>query len=165
MMLQFVTSSYCLKCLGCCRFYKKISGWSPHLSDKDIENLLKNNIAPSLISSHKTIKLKAIQEQAIFICPFFSLKNNRCKIYKIRPFECKLYPFLINKSGKNVFLAIDISCRYIAENLKSKKFEQYINYLTKLVSGQKFKSFLKNNPQLIHRYKNVLNLRSLYLNR
>ena len=85
MIKQFVTSSYCLKCHGCCRFYKKTSAWSPHLSDKDIENLLKNNIAPDIISSHKTIKLRRLSSATP---PRNGVANESSRLNELsRPFE------------------------------------------------------------------------------
>ncbi len=93
-----------------------------------------------------------------FACPFLNTENNKCKIYKNRPFECRLYPFLINKTDDKVFLAVDANCPYMEKEINSKRFKKHVKYLAGLLNGTDFKALLRKNPQLIHIYKDALNL-------
>lgn len=167
---QFVPAQTCLSCQGCCRFSQKDSAWSPRLLNAELDDFLKNNILPGLVSPDRKIRLMPNPEQggftpplgtgAGFICPLFSPQDNKCKVYASRPFECQLYPFLINRKTDKVFLALDLKCPYAEENLETKKFKDYVRYLTKLLDTQDYPDLLKNNPQLIQAYpdKEVLNL-------
>lgn len=164
MIKQFVTSKFCLSCHRCCRFTQKDSVWLPHLLDEEIHNLQKKDIFSSFISPEKKFIPQPFLEKEIFVCPFLKLKDNKCKIYAIRSFECRLYPFLINYKGKKFFLAVDLYCPYVKQHLKSKKFKRYSEYLISYLKIPSFKSILKNNPQIIHTYPKVLNLKPLDFN-
>lgn len=149
---QFVTSGFCLKCEGCCRFSSSDTIWSPHLLKQEKEKL------------SKKIRLKSNSKDNNFICASFNIRNNKCKIYPLRPFECRLYPFLINRQGNKVFLAVDLKCPYIEENLENKKFKDYIRYLTCLYNSPGIIKILKNNLKVIQTYPGVLNLGELKFN-
>ena len=161
MIKQLIPDEYCLKCLGCCRFAEQYSAWSPNLLDEDIEELVKNNLSPSVVSAHNKIRLVLFQKENNFTCSLLGQKDNRCKIYSYRPFECQLYPFLINRKGKKVFLAVDLNCPYAKENLQAPLFKRYTRYLSQLLSRPRRLSSLKNNPQVIQEYPEALNLGQL----
>ena len=161
MIKQLIPDEYCLKCLGCCRFAEQYSAWSPNLLDEDMKELSKNGLSPWVISSHKKIRLVLFQKENNFTCSLLGQKDNRCKIYSYRPFECQLYPFLLNKKGKKVYLAVDLNCAYAKENLETPPFKKYIRYLTQLLSRPRRLSSLKNNPQVIQEYPDALNLEQL----
>ncbi len=158
---QIIPSEACLKCEGCCRFSQKETIWSPFLLAEEIEELLENNIPPSLISGDKKIRLKPLEKQGNFICVFFNQEENKCKIYNLRPFECRLYPFIINRNGEKIFLAIDQNCPFAKKNLENQTFKEYTFYLTDLLHQPSCIDILRSNPQLIQAYSGALNLAEL----
>jgi len=163
MIKQAIARNYCLGCHGCCRFSERDSVWLPCLLNEETQELLKKNFPPSLISQDKKIRSLPNPAQNNFICSFLQPKDNKCKIYAFRPFECQLYPFLINRKGDRVFLAADLRCPFVKENLESQKFKAYIRYLTNFFNNPRKIKVLKNNPQIIQIYENVLNLAELNL--
>lgn len=146
---QFVLSGFCLKCEGCCRFSQRNTIWSPHLLKEEKEK------------SGKKVSLLPNPKDTNFICAFFDIQNNRCRSYALRPFECRLYPFLINRKNHKVFLAVDLKCPYVEKKLKSKEFKEYIYYLTNLFHRRGIIKILKNNPGVIQIYPGVLNITEL----
>lgn len=134
-MKQFVPSKFCLECRGCCRFSQSDSVWAPHFLKREMPFTPK----PS--------------KEGGFVCPFLNPEDNRCKIYETRPFECRLYPFLLNKKNGKPFLAVHINCPFIEENINTKEFKEYTKYLAGLLKSAPFKEILKNNPQIIHTYE------------
>ncbi len=124
MIKQFVPSSVCLKCSGCCRFSQAESIWAPQL-------LLKE--AKVLGLKSKNIPLKFSQDENIFLCSYFQPQDHRCVVYKQRPAECRLYPFLINRKGGKAYLAVDLNCPYASQELNSPAFGKYVAYLKKLL--------------------------------
>jgi len=160
-MKQFLPNGTCVDCLGCCRFLVSDSVWSPSLLDQDIRKLLKNKIPPSLISTNKKLRLIPGQKKENFICAFLNTQDNKCKIYSFRPFECQLYPFLINKQAKKLFLAIDLNCHFIKENLENIELRNYAQYLIELLNTPSKSKIFKDNPQIIQEYSGVLNLAEL----
>ena len=118
---------------------------------------------PAFISADKRLLPIPDPQGVGFICPLLEAKDNKCKIYGFRPFECQLYPFLINRKGEEVFLALDLKCPFVKENLESQKFKGYIRYLTNFFNNPRKIKVLKNNPQIIQTYEDVLNLAELNL--
>jgi Fe-S-cluster containining protein len=158
MIRQFVPQEACLKCQGCCRFSQVDSIWSPCLLDEEIQDLLDKDIPPALISTDKKIRPVAHPQGKGFICTFFNTQENKCKIYAYRPFECQLYPFLINLRGKKVLLTVDLNCPYIKDKLETKELKEYSEYLASFLNSPSQVRILKENPHLIQAYEAVSDL-------
>jgi len=158
MIKQFIPQEFCLKCQGCCRFNQEDSIWSPCLLDEEIEILLKHGLPPSLITPHKKIRVVSFGKENIFICALFNAEENKCKIYEFRPFECQLYPLLINRKGKEVFLAVDLKCPFVKENLQQPVFKEYAKDIADLFHSPQGQSILSSNPQIIQEYSEVMSL-------
>ncbi len=160
---QFVPQYYCLKCKGCCRFSQQGSAWSPVLLSEEIEDLLKNNFPPAVISKDKRIRSEPYSKENNFICSFFVPEDNTCKIYAFRPFECRLYPFLLKRDDDKIFLALDLRCPFVKENLESQELKEYIQYLTGLFHAPSIIKIIRHNPQVIQIYEDTLNLARIKL--
>jgi Fe-S-cluster containining protein len=158
MIKQFIPDGVCVKCKGCCRFAEADSIWTPCLLHEEVKFLAKDILSPFLIPSEKKIRLLATQDKDVFLCPFLQAHSNECKIYANRPFECQLYPFLINRRGEKFFLAVDLNCHFAGENLKNGPFEAYLCYLSGLFSSQEYMEILKSNPHLAHAYEQAFDL-------
>lgn len=153
---QFISQDYCLKCRGCCRFSQQDSLWLPTLADQEIAYLSEKGFPPALISEKKKLRGEPAQRENNFLCPFLSPEDNKCKIYDLRPFECRLYPFLLHREDKEVFLAVDLNCPFIEKNLKSNEYRRYAEYLSALLNKPDVLEILRQNLQLIQAYPEVL---------
>ena len=158
MIKQFVPQEVCLKCQGCCRYNQIDSVWAPCLLDKEIQDLLNRKIPPASISIDRRIVPILNPGKDNFICAFLDPQDNQCKIYDFRPFECQLYPFLINLRNKKVILTVDLNCQYIKENLKSQKMKNYIEYLTSFLNSPARIRMLRDNPHILQAYEEVLDI-------
>lgn len=163
MMRQLVPQETCLKCQGCCRFKDYNSVWLPCLLDEEIQGLLDRKIPPVSISIDKKIKPIPHPQGEGFICAFFDISQNKCKIYDFRPFECQLYPFLVNLRGKKAVLTVDLNCPYIKENLNSTEFKAYVDYLVAFLNSPAQIKLLKDNPQILQAYEEVAEVVELKL--
>ena len=164
MIKQFVPQEFCFKCQGCCRFKEANSVWSPCLLDEEIQELLdKPGIPAASISIDRRIQPIANPQGADFICPFLQILDNQCKIYSTRPFECQLYPFLINLRKDKVLLTVDLNCPYVYEKINSQEAKDYIVYLTHYLNSGARRSMLKDNPQIIQAYEEVREVAELNL--
>jgi len=162
---QIIPQEYCLKCKGCCRFREMKSAWSPCLLDEEIQELLDKRIPPACISSDKRLLPIPNPQEECFICPFLDVKENKCTIYGFRPFECQLYPFLINLRHGKVILTLDLNCPYVTGHLKESDFKKYTEYLIVLLNSPFQLRILKDNPQIIQAYEEVLDIVELELPR
>lgn len=139
MIKQFVPQGVCLKCTGCCRFSQLISQWAPVFSEKEI-------------------RLQPAKKGDYFVCPLLNEDDNKCRIYTLRPFDCQLYPFLINRKDRKIYLSVDLNCSWAKENLNNQPFKKYLDYLSSLLNSKAYRLILKNNPQLIQTYPEVIDL-------
>jgi uncharacterized protein len=146
MIRQFVHPGFCLSCRGCCRFSQKDSVWSPHLlkSEQGLGQAQVKNIP--ILSGEG------------FVCASLDIKSSRCRIYQNRPFDCQLYPFLINLNSGKIYLAIDLGCPFARDNFENSHYKEYSSYLVDFFNAPEQKSLLKSNPQLIQSYENAKNL-------
>ena len=136
--------------------------WAPALLKDEISALLeKKDIPRFLIADDKKIKSIYNPEGEGSICAFFNIPGNRCDIYDIRSFECRLYPFLINLRGKKVMLAVDPHCPYVKENFESQEMKDYIKYLCAFFNSPAQIMLLKANPHIIQAYEAVLDIAEL----
>jgi Fe-S-cluster containining protein len=156
MIKQFVPSEVCLRCQGCCRFRDELSVWSPCLLDEEIVDFSDNkDICAVSVSIDKRLLLLPHPGGDGFICPFLDIKDNKCKIYATRPFECQLYPFLLNLRGKKIILTVDLNCPYIKEKMNTPEFKEYVEYLTAFLNSPVQLEILKDNPHILQAYEEV----------
>lgn len=155
MIKQFVPSSVCLNCRSCCRFKEADSVWSPCLLDEEIQEFIDKDIPAVSISVDRRLGLAPDPAGGGFICPFLKNADNHCQVYAQRPFECQLYPFLLNLRSGKVLLTIDLNCPYASAKIDTPEMQEYIRYLTDYLNQRKQLRMLKDNPQIIQAYEEV----------
>ena len=156
---QFVPTEFCLKCQGCCRFKEADSVWSPCLMDEEIMDLIdKEGIPAASLSIERRLQLVTHAEKEGFFCPFLKTEDNKCQIYISRPFECQLYPFLLSLRNKRVLLTVDLNCPYIKDKLNTPEFKEFTDYLAKYLNSSICLNTLKENPQILQAYEEVLDV-------
>lgn len=145
MIRNLIPNKVCLGCFGCCRFSEKDSVWPPHLLNSE-EKVFKK------------IGLIFDPTGRNFLCSFLDPRKNKCRIYRQRPFECRLYPFLLCRKGGKVFLSADLNCRYLEKHLQADKVKKYISSLLKFLNSKKFLKVLKDNPQIAQEYPGLVDI-------
>ncbi len=156
MIRQLVPSEYCLKCRGCCRFRDQNSVWSPCLLDEEIVDFADNKDIPAVsVSLTKHLDLVLTPGEEGYLCPFLNPADNICKAYLQRPFECQLYPFLLNLRHNKVILTIDLNCPYVKEKMNAPEFKEYVDYLTVFLNSPVQMEILKDNPHILQAYEEV----------
>ena len=163
MIKQIIPHGICLKCQGCCRFSQQDNIWSASFLDEEMGNSLEKKIPSCVISRDKKIRLEPNPKEGNFICHFLNMQDNQCNIYPFRPFECQLYPFLINRHEGKVFLAVDVKCPFVRANLESEIFKKQTRHLTHLFNNPPWLNSLKSNPQIIQAYAGAINLTEIKL--
>lgn len=146
---QFLPQAVCLECQGCCRFSEENSIWQPALLNEEIKIITKDNAAKEINLTTK--KIKSLPCDDYHICSFFDLANKRCRIYNIRPLECRLYPFLINRVKDTIYLSLDLKCPFIKDKLEEREFKDYLNYLVSFLSLPVVSFAIRGNPPYLYR--------------
>jgi uncharacterized protein len=161
MIRQFVSSQQCAQCHGCCRFKEEDSVWLPSLLNSEIELLLSQGLPQTMISPDKKMRVVPFNKENTFLCALCNSEENKCKIYDIRPLECQLYPFLLCRQESKVYLAVDTNCPGVEGKIKSAEFQAYTAYLLELLQSPLYIQILKDNPQIVQAYQDVLLLTAL----
>jgi len=117
---QFVPPKICLSCQGCCRFREAESLWRPKVAPGELEtNEYKKDLAKALGEDGY---IKTVEGQGQNRCAFLDLGTNKCGIYACRPFECRLYPFVLVKEKDKVVVSAHHACPYVQEKKDSEEF-------------------------------------------
>lgn len=147
---QYVPKGLCLTCLGCCRYNCNSSVWAPVLLAEEKQ----------LLNLHR---LTLVAHRQTYTCCFLDPKSNSCQIYTQRPLECRLYPFLLNRRGKKIYLGLDLKCPYTSDKINSKGFKRHFNYLMRYLKRPLVSTTIIKNLQSLPSYPKgeVLNLYQL----
>ncbi len=139
---QFIPSSFCLKCQGCCRFREEKTIWAPY-----------------------KLKLKKVLDE--YLCARFSPEENFCRNYDRRPLDCNLYPFLLVKKNGVLFLGLHKSCSFIAEKrYREEELKEYTRYLLQELKSKEALFFLGKNLDFAQDYREDAELlEALFLNK
>lgn len=156
---QFVPSSVCLKCDGCCRFKEHNSLWRPYVAPEEKDILpgglrAENTLGSPVIGSDAKISVTKCGQG--FVCYFFNSTDNTCNIYHARPFECQLYPFLLGKQKNRAVLYAHLSCPYIQEHFGTPVYQEYTRYLKEFFEKKDGREFVKRNFALLTDYTSCL---------
>lgn len=148
---QFVPQEVCLSCDGCCKFKEQDSSWRPKVAQEETNTQDSTaNLLSQELDENSSIKTIACQEQ--FHCTFFHTEDHKCHIYGYRPFECRLYPFLLTKREETPAICVHLSCPHIQEKWQSEDFKSHVEELKKYFQKQEILAFIRRNPSLIGDY-------------
>jgi len=151
-MRQYIPEAFCLSCKGCCTFAEKDSIWAPVLLREEMKELVcDDKVPPMAIARDNTLRLREAPKTGAYECPLFDAAHARCSIYAVRPFECRLYPFLIHRKGKNIFLALHTRCRFLSSRGAESGFKDYGAYMLDFFKTQGL-ALIKDNPHLAREY-------------
>jgi hypothetical protein len=157
---QVVPSSLCLTCEVCCRFPEETSFLAPYFTGEEIEALSsseKNFFAPGSTGG----KVKLIPHGEGYICPFFDPKSHECRVYHLRPLDCRIYPYaLMRDRAGAVVLGIDTKCPYMQE--EEAPLRSAASETARFLESDAIIGILLSHPELIGPYQDdVFIVRSL----
>ena len=91
----------------------------PYFSSEEMTAAVAHGIEASAFPDRTGSKIRLIPHPTGegFICPAFDVETNRCRIYPVRPLDCRLYPFAVIRPphGDEVLLGWDRKCPYLRE--------------------------------------------------
>jgi hypothetical protein len=157
---SMVPSEICLQCDICCRFPEADSVMAPVFTRDEVSRITLSGAGPEFLFSGgssgrirlmpfpKEVESPGHQEGCI--CPAFDPLSHRCKIYPLRPLDCRLYPFLIMKSeeGDEPVLGIDTQCPYVRDPKNSDRIESCSRDLLERLGTDSYQKILGNCPEL-----------------
>jgi len=140
---QFVLSSVCLACDGCCRFRDTQSAWRPKLGVGEQNADASGCCYSDALDTGRFLKTDT--KEGVHFCQQLTHADNSCRIYPSRPFECQLYPFLLVREGSGVALGVHLACPFIQEHRYGKSFMDYVDFLHEFFRRPEVQIFLGAN--------------------
>ena len=158
-MLQLIDSADCDKCGDkCCRFAYHLVRFAPFFSEEEFLTAVTKGHSKRLFIKLKEGGYRARlskKEKGFFICPF--LANDMCSIQKIKPYDCKIWPFILmrgkGKAKDKIYLMVDKAneCHGM-KKVPKEKLKKYIKYLKNYLESGKIITHLKKNKSMISNY-------------
>lgn len=140
---QLMSEKFCLDCKGCCRFKEPRSPWRPKVYASEDKFFGHEHFEENVLDSQGHVATRAYAEE--HGCLFLDSLTNECRVYKARPFECELYPFVFLKDQEGIFLAAHLACPFVQEVQSTELFEKHCQYLKEFFEQATVQAFLKTH--------------------
>ncbi len=152
---NIVTSKQCLECKGCCSFESCKGDWSPRLTGEDVSLLESFSSFKDWRQGVDRIALKSSHRgQACF---FLDEKTHHCQVYHLRPYECRLYPFLLSYEQGIVRLYLHLSCPAADQFLSQEKWRKDFSFIRAFFQQQQVMDWVKQHAPCFVDYRPFLN--------
>ncbi|MBF0532669.1 MAG: YkgJ family cysteine cluster protein [Candidatus Omnitrophica bacterium] len=142
---SLIPDGFCLDCRACCVFEGAVSPWRPKITAAE-----KQSLDPAMIAADGYISAAPAGE--VYPCVCLNTCDHACQIYLQRPFECRLYPFVLVRRENKLMLAAHLACPYIQANRGTKSFAEYAEKLRQALRQEAAREILNANPQLAGDY-------------
>ena len=164
-LLQIVPSTTCLHCDVCCRFPEVDSFLRPFFTGDEIRAAVAAGLTPELFPTTEGTQIDLVPNPAGegYVCPAFDSETSHCRIYEVRPLDCRLYPFALmwDAERTHVLLGWDTKCPYMRD-APSSLVDQAVDGVAQWVEADERVDTLARYPRLIGRYQDdVIPLRTL----
>lgn len=152
---QIVPSEVCLACDVCCRFPEKTSPLRPYFAQEERSLAHEKGLEPSYFPGQDGSKITVIPYDNCHICPNFIPETHECRIYDVRPLDCRIYPFTImkNPAGEKILLGMDLKCPYIRENAGREHLQGYSRWLASFCESDALVELIAENPGFIQDFQ------------
>ncbi len=162
---NFITQKLCLKCRVCCRFSSPDTPIRPYLDAEEVLNLSPyiQDIYLPHIDNRRGTRIGLVQKKDVCVCPFFDTDKSSCNVYKRRPFDCQLYPFVVmeNKHRNAIVVGADFSCPIIRSMWGKESFKKYVEYLEEYFNKNLTEYLEKNHCSIMEYQASVQKLFSV----
>lgn len=120
---NYIPDGICLECRQCCRFLTVDDDWRPRTLAAERQDA---DIAPVCGGDGYVLTTSNGQ---VHNCKFLIEENNHCVVYRKRPFECSLYPFVLRRQEGRTFVAAHLGCPYMQETFGTDVYNAYVGKL------------------------------------
>lgn len=154
-MKQANEKNVCMQCRECCVFADDEIYFGPVATNSEKKTLLKIGKKNSSFEEHGNLhKIKLVKHGGHNRCPFLDTKTWLCTVYDKRPFDCKLYPYIItwDKSKRNIVLCHQTEMCKAHQTKDSKEHDAYRDYVIQYLCTPEVVNMLRENPELIWDY-------------
>lgn len=137
----------------------------PFFTAEEIEEAIEAGIAPEHFSNTEgtQIDLTPNPVDEGYVCPAFDSATSHCRIYDVRPLDCRLYPFALmwDDTYEHVVLGWDTKCPYMRETIPA-AIDRAADEIARWIEQDATMATIARYPRFIGRFQDdVIVLRSL----
>lgn len=161
-MKQFIQHEQCQRCRECCRFRADRQYFAPLFTAAEIEAIraVRGDDMPVFHpykgseNVFQVALVPASQPDDVYpyVCPFLDEDNYACGIYDVRPFDCRTWPFIVQKvvqTGRTLVAHFTGDVCLALDEFEPGDMEAYKAYFAALVTSDKYVQLLRHSPELI----------------
>lgn len=160
-MRQIVHHEQCQRCRECCRFRANRQDFAPIFTADELAAIRQTaDTMPEFVPFKNSDNIFQIRLQAAkypdpvypYVCPFLDEDKYACTIYDTRPFDCRVWPFIVLKltdTGEVRLAHFTGDACLALEEASMEDFGEYEAYMIRLVTSADFLEFLRQHPELI----------------
>lgn len=153
---QYVPSRVCLNCDVCCRFPEADSFLRPYFTHQEIARAVASGVDPRSFPDPTGSQIDLVPNPAGdgYLCPAFDAATHRCRIYDARPFDCRLYPFVLmwDAPCERVVLGWDTKCPFMIDAVTAEIAVQAERVAATLATDAMIDT-IAANPRLVGRFQ------------
>jgi len=116
---QLVPSRVCFTCDVCCRFPEADSFLRPYFTAEEIQRAVAAGVDPAHFPDPAGGQIRLVPNTTGtgYLCPAFDPVTSQCRIYEVRPLDCRLYPLAVmwNEDRSRIVLGWDTKCPFLRE--------------------------------------------------
>lgn len=151
MLEEVLTPADCAKCKFCCSFRRESLKFTPHIAGENIEEIrqlfpeaLFKTLPDGTITIYLDDNFLTQDSEEEVLCYF---NRDGCRLpTRLKPFECKLWPFRLMRKDDSLFLALATSCQRI-ERKDTARFGK-----AALEAAKEAVEYAKTHPEIIIEY-------------
>lgn len=160
-MRQIVHHEQCQRCRECCRFRANRQDFAPIFTAAELDAIRTvTDSMPEFVPFKGSDNIFQIRLQKAkhddpvypYVCPFLDEDQYACTIYDVRPFDCRVWPFIILKlteTGAVKLAHFTADACLALEEASPEDFGAYEADMQHLVTSGSFLQFLRAHPELI----------------
>lgn len=167
---QYVPSRVCLACEVCCRFPEADSFLRPYFTGDEIRAAVGHGLSPSAFRDHAGCQIEVQPHPAGegYVCPAFDAATHHCRIYEVRPLDCRLYPLAVmwDQAHREILLGWDMKCPFLFDSQallpEQAAFREHVAETARYLEQEAVLAMFERHPSLVTRFQeDVVVLQSL----
>jgi Fe-S-cluster containining protein len=163
MMKQLIKHEQCLRCyekvvVPCCKWESQDSS-VVLFAESEIKIIRQSGCEMPDFRPYRNSKTvfqvepkKSKLDDSMYVCPFLDEDRYMCRIYEMRPFDCRAWPFLFaegKEAGSTVIACFTEDWCPGLQETNEEDFIAYQKYMAALLGSEKYLQFIKAHRALI----------------
>lgn len=129
----------------------------PYFTSEERGRAITAGLDPDLLPEPGGGKIRLIPHPAGegYLCPAFDPETQHCRIYSVRPLDCRLYPLALMRDheGRDRLLGLDTKCPYVQDAAHERPLATYAAGIMNRLHEPALATLLAGNPGLINLYQ------------